>query len=66
METLNSDFICIYYTSTDFSLYKSELLKLAKSLGNDYHPEKGVIAENSLSANQPRCIYCDVTSLSLA
>ena len=40
--------ILCYHTSTDFSLYKSlKLLKLAKSLGKDYLPEKGVIVEKT-------------------
>ena len=39
--------IMLYHTSTDFSLYKSKLLKLARSLENDYHPEKGVIVEKT-------------------
>ena len=37
----------VYHTSIDFSFYKSSLLKLAKSLGNDYHPEKDVIVEKT-------------------
>ena len=38
-----------YHTSTDFSFYKSLLLKLAKSLEYDYLPEKGVIVEKTIT-----------------
>ena len=52
---------CSYHTSTDFSSHKILLLKLAKSLENDLHPEKCVLVEklkpSSVSANQRRCLY---------
>ena len=48
------------HTSTDLSLYQSKLLKLTKSLENEYHPEKDVIFEKTntqLRVSQSASLY---------